>query len=87
MVRRYWARCEVCAENMKKDRFVFVPSCINCHTDNEKFFFHRYCFVAVYNEETKKLDDDIVERFEKIQCRKCGCEQFTIEETHLRSYN
>lgn len=49
---------------------------------NEEFFFHRLCLLSIYDEDTKKSDNDFIKRFIKIQCENSQCEMFTIEQIH-----
>lgn len=78
MVNSICVRCDLCLEIITDKSLIFVPSCLICKYHNQKFFFHRFCFYAIYDEDTKQFEDEYKERF-KIQCEKCNCELFTRE--------
>lgn len=79
MVNSTWARCEFCWENILESNLVYVPCCLYCQHDNEKFFFHRFCLHFLYDEYRRKIKIRYEERF-NIECEICDCGRFTCKQ-------
>lgn len=80
MVKNIWARCDWCKLKTFDRNDIHVLSCKGCSEDNENFYFHKCCINSIYDKNKKRIFRNFQKYFDrKVKCKKCLCEEFTIE--------